>query len=189
MANILTPKFRVSYPNVFRAKKNDLSGKDEFSVVALFPKGSDLRALQAAAKEVTVEKWGADPKKWPKNLRSPFRKHEEKMTETDDGKQVYPSGMEEGGIFMNLKSSQKPGVVDATVQDIIEESEFYAGCYARATVRAYAYEMKGNSGVSFGLQNIQKVAEGDPLGSRTKAQSDFSAIESGDGDSADNLFG
>jgi len=60
MANILTPKFRVSYPNVFRAKKNDLSGKDEFSVVALFPKGSDLRALQAAAKEVTVEKWGAD---------------------------------------------------------------------------------------------------------------------------------
>jgi hypothetical protein len=191
MANVTTPKFRVSYPNVFKAKKNDLNGQEEFSLVALFPKGADLSALKKAAQEAVVEKWGSDPKKHPKNLRSPFRKHEEKQYENDSGQTVYPPGMEEGGIFLNLKSKQRPGIVDQNVQDILVESEFYAGCYARATVRAYAYDNKGNAGVAFGLQNIQKMAEGDPLGSRTKAQDDFAPIAgagTSEGASADSLF-
>lgn len=98
--------------------------------------------------------------------------------------------MEEGGTFLNLKSKQKPGLVNEKVEDIIESSEFYAGCFARATVRPYAYDAKGNCGVAFGLQNIQKMKDGDSLGSKTKAQDDFAPIEgagTGKG-SADSLF-
>jgi hypothetical protein len=178
MANVTTPKFRVSYPNVFKAKLNDMNGKEEYSLVALFAKGADLSSMKKAAQDAIVAKWGADQKKWPKNLRSPFRSHDEKATEDDvTGKKMYPHGMEEGGVFVNLKSQQKPGLVDQNVQDIISEADFYAGCFARATVRAYAYDAKGNCGVAFGLQNIQKMGEGDSLGSRTRATDDFAPIE------------
>ncbi len=194
MANVLTPKFRLSFPNLFKTKKNELSGKDEYSCMALFGKGADLTALKKAAQEAVIEKWGNDSKKYPANLRSPFRKMEEKQYENDSGQMVYPAGMEAGGFFMNLKSNQRPGIVNEKVEDIINESEIYAGCYARATVRAYAYDNKGNRGVAFGLQNIQKMGEGDALGSKTKPQDDFEAIAgagasmTAEAASADSLF-
>lgn len=183
MANINTPVFRVSYPNVFKAKKNDLNGQDEFSIVALFKKGEDLSALKAAAQKAIVDKWGPDKAKWPSNLRSPFRLQEERAKEVD-GKRTLPAGHEEGAIFLNLKSKQRPGVVDQNVQDILEESQFYAGCYARASVNAYAYDQKGNRGVAFGLGNIQKVRDGDPLGNRAKPEQDFAPIASAEGGTA-----
>jgi len=183
MANVNTPTFRVSYPNVFKAKKNDLNGKDEFSVVALFKKGEDLTKLKEAAQKAIVEKWGPDKAKWPANLRTPFRLQEERAKEVD-GKRVLPAGHEEGAIFLNLKSSQRPGVVDQNVQDIIDESQFYAGCYARASVNAYAYDQKGNRGVSFGLGNIQKVRDGEPLGNRARPEADFAPIQVEGGDAA-----
>lgn len=177
MATIMTPEFRVSYPSVFKAKRNELNGKDEFSVQALFSKDADLSKLQALVQQTIVDKWGADPKKHPKNLRKPFRNQADK-TKTDDatGKDYLPEPYVSGAVYLNLKSSQRPGVVDAAVQPIIDESEFYAGCYARATVSAYAYEQKGNCGVSLGLRNIQKVRDGDALGSKTRAEDDFTPI-------------
>jgi hypothetical protein len=185
MSNVVTPEFRVSYPSVFQPKRNDLNGKDEFSVVALFPKGADLSALKAAAKAAVVEEWGPDEKKWPTKLRLPFRDQGEKKK---DG--VMPPAHEEGAIFMNLKSQQKPGVVDQNVQPILDAVQFYGGCYARASVRAYAYEMKGNAGVAFGLQNIQKTRDGDSLGGRAAPEKDFAPIpgaETGSG-TATSLF-
>lgn len=191
MANLNTPTFRVSYPNVFQAKKNDLNGKDEFSVVALFPKGADLSQLIAAAQKAIVDKWGPDKSKWPANLRSPFRKQQEKAKDVD-GKQVLPPGHEEDAVFLNLKSQQRPGVVDQNVADIIDQSQFYAGCYARASVNAYAYDQKGNRGVSFGLGNIQKVKDGEPFGNRAKPEQDFAPIEgaaqAAPAASADDIF-
>lgn len=176
MANINTPTFRVSYPNVFKAKRNDLNGQDEFSIVALFKKGEDLSALKAAAQKAIVDKWGPDKEKWPKNLRSPFRDQAERAKDVD-GKRILPAGHEEGAIFLNLKSKQRPGVVDQNVQDIIDESQFYAGCFARASVNAFAYDQKGNRGVSFGLGNIQKVKDGEPLGNRARPEADFAPIQ------------
>ncbi len=175
MGNINTPTFRVSYPNVFKAKKNDLNGKDEFSLVALFKKGEDLSALKAAAQKAIVDKWGPEKAKWPSNLRSPFRDQAERAKDVD-GKRILPVGHEEGAIFLNMKSSQRPGVVDQNVQDILDESQFYAGCFARASVNAFAYDQKGNRGVSFGLGNVQKIKDGEPLGNRARPEQDFAPI-------------
>jgi len=179
MSNTITPKFRASYANVFQAKKNDLNDKMEFSIVALFPKGADLSELKAAAAAAAKEKWGD---KVPKNLRSPFR------SEKQDGS--TPDGMEDGGSFMNFKSNQKPGLIDARNQDIIDPVEFYSGCWARASVRAFAYDQKGNCGISFGLQNLQKLADGEPLGgSRVKASDEFKPVETTEaGASASSIF-
>lgn len=189
--NAKTPVFRVSYPHVFKPQLNDLNGQLEYSVVALFPKGADLTALKAAAHAAVVKKWGADKGKWPQNLKSPFRDQNERAKDVD-GKQVLPAGYEAGAVFLTLKSKQKPGVVDQQVNDIVDETEFYAGCYAKASVNAYAYDQKGNRGVAFGLGNLQKVKDGESLGGRTRPEDDFSAVEGeaaagGDG-SASSLF-
>lgn len=186
MSNTITPTFRVSFPNVFKAKLNDLNGKEEYSLVALFPKNADLTQLKAAAQKAIEDKWGKDQAKWPKNLKSPFRDQAERA-KTVDGKEVLPAGHEAGAIFMNLKSTQRPGLVDNQNNDILSESEFYAGCYARASVRAFAYDQKGNRGVSFGLQNIQKQKEGDPLTGRMKASDEFTPVEGGG--TGGDLFG
>lgn len=176
----MTPRFTVSYPKVFKAELNTLSGKMEFSTVALFKKGEDLSALKKAAEEVLIEKLGADKAKWPKGLKSPFRDQSDREKEG-----VLPAGHVAGAIFMSLKTSNKPGVVNQDVQPIIDESEFYAGCVAQATVRAYYYDQKGNKGVAFGLQNLQKVAEGEPLSGRSSPSEDFKPVE---GAEKDDLF-
>ncbi len=171
MENLLTPKFRVSYAKVFRPEKNNLSGEMEYSLVAVFPKGSDLTVLTAAVKAAAEEKFGADKTKWPKLLRSPIRKNEEKEKE---GK--LPDGYEAGGFFIGLKSKQRPGLVDANLQAMIDETGFYSGCFARAQVRPYGYDQKGNKGVAFGLQNLQKMGDGDPLSGRQRAEDAFEPV-------------
>jgi hypothetical protein len=183
--SVTTPYFRVSFPNVFRAKKNELSGKDEFSIVALFPKGADLSGLKKAAQDAIEKKWGTDKTKWPQNMRSPFRDHSEKMK---DGK--YPAGHEDGGVFINLKSSVRPGIVGPDMQEIIDESQFYAGCMARASVNAYAYDNKGNRGVSFGLNHLQKVGDGEPFGTRSRVEDAFAPVAgvAGSAKTASSLF-
>lgn len=171
MENVLTPKFRVSYAKVFRPEKNTLNDKMEYSLVAIFPPGADMSPLVKSISAAAAEEWGADKTKWPKNLRSPIRKNEEREK---DGK--LPAGYEPGGCFITLKSTQRPGLVDANLQAIIDETQFYSGCYARAQVRPFAYLQKGNAGVSFGLQNLQKLDDGDPLSGRQKAEDAFEAV-------------
>lgn len=173
----LTPEFRVSWPHVFKAKKNDLNGKDEFDVTAIFPLNADLSKLKAIALEAMKDKFGVDQTKWPKNPRSPFRKCKEKWKE-EDGKTIIPPGYEEGeATWINFKSTSRPGVVDENVQDIIEERNFYSGCYAIADVNAAAYDQKGNRGVSIYLNNVQKRRDGDPLGGKSSPTAAFKPVE------------
>lgn len=186
---VTTPDFRAAFPNVFRARKNDLNGKDEYSITALFPAGADLTALKKAAQEALAKKFGSDQKKWPQNLRTPFRDQGDREKTNDEGKKVLPQGYEKGSIYITLRSTQKPGVVDQNVQTIIDESEFYGGCWAKASVSAYAYDQKGNRGVSFGLGNIQKVKDGDAFGNRTKPEDDFKPVANADNtESAADLY-
>ena len=162
---IMTPEFRVSFPAVFKARSSKSdddgdAGTPKYGITMLFAKDADLSKLKAAAQAAAKEKWGD---KIPKNLRTPFRDQGDKGLE----------GYVEGAVFINATSLQKPGLVDRNREDIIDETEFYAGCYARATLRAFAYDKKGNKGVAFGLNNVQKLRDGESLSGRTRAQDDF----------------
>ena len=174
---IMTIEFRVSFPHLFKAQKMNESSDPKYGLSMLFPKGADLSNMKKVANETAKEKWGD---KMPNNIHSPF---------INQGDYEY-EGYEAGAIFVRATSKHKPGVVDANVQPIIDESEIYPGCYARATVRPFAYDVNGNRGVSFGLQNIQKTRDGDPIGGRVNPEDEFSAV--GDTEiastSTDSLF-
>ena len=161
---ITTPEFRASFPSVVKPTSFSEAQEKKYEVTALFPVGTDLAPLMALAKQAAVDKWGD---KIPTGLRSPFR---------DGSEKPDLDGYEPGVTFIKMTTKQRPGLVDAQVQPIIEEGEFYGGCYARATVTAFAYDQAGNRGVSFGLQNLQKTRDGDPFSGRAKAEDDFEAI-------------
>jgi hypothetical protein len=59
----------------------------------------------------------------------------------------------------------------------VDENGFYAGCYARATVTAYGYDRAGNIGVSFGLQGVQKLRDGEAFNGRKPVEEQFEALD------------
>jgi len=160
---LMTPKFKVSFPAVFTPQ--EYNGKTKYSVTMCFDKGENIDSLKKLVKDCAVEKWG----KLPKPFKSPFRDGD---TEKDTEK--YPSF--ENTIFVAASSQFQCGLVDQKRQPIIDESEFYAGCYARAIVGVYPWEFQGKKGVSFNLINVQKMADGEKLSGRSNASDAFEDI-------------
>ena len=75
--------------------------------------------------------------------------------------------------FINANSTTAPGIVDAARNPIIEHSEVYSGVYGRASINFYAFNSNGNKGIACGLNNLQKISDGEPLGGKTRAEDDF----------------
>jgi hypothetical protein len=163
------------------------TNKPKYSIRACFPPTAKLDALKKEAEAAAKEKWGD---KIPKTLRSPFRLNEELENPI--------VGIGDDWIIMSFSANEdrRPGIVDAKLQDIIDDSDVYSGAWYRAQVRAFAYENAGNKGVSFGLQNVQKLRDDDPLGSgRIPASKAFEPVDvpaaagNGGGKTATSIFG
>ena len=156
---IITPEFRAAFISIFKptATQNadGTPGTPRFSVRACFHPETDISALKSAAEAAVVAKFGD---KVPKSLRSPFRRNEELDNPVP--------GIGDDWVIMTFSAAadKRPGVVDSECQDIIDEAEVYSGAWYRAQVRAYGYDKAGNKGVAFGLQNIQKIRNDEPLG-------------------------
>lgn len=173
--NIITPKCRMSFPVLFDPKAPPNSGdnaKKRFSIALLIPPGCDLTLLKENAKQAAIENWGEN--KIPGNLKSPF---------LDAGKYEY-NGYEDGWVLLRPTTLNKPGLVNAKGENVTDESEVYPGRWCVASLRAYAYDVSGNRGISFGLQNIQLLDHDEPLGGRARAEDEFAPVEGTDGKKA-----
>jgi len=193
MRDDLTPEFRVSWPKVFKAEENTLNGRMEYSVTALFPKGADLSGLKRLCVAALEKKFGANKDKWPQNLRLPFRDQAEKAKKDEQGVLQLPDGHEAEAVFLTLRTTRPVGVINHDKRVLTEPQEFYAGCYARAQVNAYAYDQGNNKGVNLGLNNLQKLRNGDPLagaGVNENPENVFEAVadpDAGSGQSAQDI--
>ena len=45
--------------------------------------------------------------------------------------------------------------------------------YGRASISLYAFNSNGNRGIACGLNNLQKIKDGEPLGGKSRAEDDF----------------
>lgn len=168
MSKVVIENGRFSYLNWASPKRNQLSGKDEFSTEFLIPKSETvaIAAVKAAMKNALDKKFGAA---FPKNLRSPLRDGD---TETkQDGS---PLGSEyKGHYFIRCKSNEQPGVLDQEGHPILAANDFVSGDYGKISVTAYAYSQAGNNGVAFWFNHAQLIQKGEPLGSKSSAADDF----------------
>ena len=70
--------------------------------------------------------------------------------------------------------------MDADRNPILERSEVYSGVYGRASISLYAFNSNGSRGIACGLNNLQKIADGEPLGGKPRAEDDFAEEDDDD---------
>lgn len=168
---VITDKVRLSFTqHVFTPDE-----KGSYSIMLLIDK-KDKETL--AAINGTVEKFKTDPKavsiwgsKFLASFKSPLRDGD---TERDTEK--YPEY--KGHYFLNANTYNKPSVVDSKMNDIIDKSELYPGCFGRVSMIPAAFNVDGNKGIKFYLNNVQKLADGPAFGAgRSAVSDDFTAVE------------
>ena len=168
---------RLSYTHVFSKYAPDgdaANGKYMTNVLIPKEEKETIKALQqaieAAKKAATASKWGG---KEPKKLDMPLRDGDTDKEDDD----VYS-----GHFYVNAKSTTRPGVCDKNKSPIMDEDEIYSGVWAIVSVTFFSYDVSGNRGVACGLNNIMKFKDGERLGGRASAESDFADIDMEDDD-------
>ncbi len=178
LTQVTTPKFRVSFPQV-DVPKAYRGGKELYSIVMLFDKPlkaeGKLTDMLNLIKAAAMEKWGEIPGEiLDMSLDTcPFNDGDLKAYDGYTGTYSVRAASQFPPVIVdtgNIKKNIKP-------QAILGKEEFYSGCYARASVTAFAWGKKyGDKGISFGLQNIQKLADGEPFSGRGDPLADFDPI-------------
>lgn len=169
---VVTGLVRLSYAHIFEPKS--INGSDpKYSVSLIIPKSDKqmVKVIEEAisnAKDLGKSKWGG---KIPANLKLPLRDGDEDRPEDE----AY-----ENSYFINANSERAPQVVGtekdkATGKAIpLGPDEVYSGCYARASINFYPFNVNGNKGIACSLISIQKIDDGEPLaGVASAPEEDF----------------
>lgn len=172
---VVTGKVRFSFVNVFEARAFGEGQTPKFSVMLLIPK-SDVatmerihKAIKNAAQKGLSTKFGG---KLPTVLKTTL-KDADKDTDQDGELFADKWPYAAGHYIINVSSKNQPQIVDAACNPIINPTDFYSGCYGRASINFFAYNNNGNKGISAGLNNLQKLEDGESLGGSTSAEQDF----------------
>lgn len=155
-----------SFPRVFKetAGLKDDKVTPSYDIQLLIPKSDKktVRALLTAIKAVGEAEWGD---RW-KSVRTPLRDADKEADDvTDDGQtkgEKYPE--RKGHYFINARSTKPVGVVDRQRVPITDIDEIYGGCKGKLHITLYPYANNGNTGIGVGLNGVQKVGDGEPLG-------------------------
>lgn len=168
---------RWSYCNAWEPKSIN-GGTPKYSVSLIIPKKDTVtvRKIQAAIQAAYEEGSGklkGNGKSVPalSTIKTPSRDGDVERPDDEAYKDSY---------FINANSATAPGIVDADRQEIIDHFEVYSGVYGRASISFYAFNSSGNRGIACGLNNLQKIRDGEPLGSRARAEDDFSEDDGDD---------
>ena len=168
---------RWSYVNAWEPKSIN-GGAPKYSVSLIIPK-SDTKTIQKiqvaiqAAYEEGQGKLKGNGKSVPalSVLKTPLRDGDAERPDDEAYADSY---------FVNANSGTAPGIVDADRNPIIDRSEVYSGVYGRASINFYAFNSNGNKGIACGLNNLQKIRDGEPLGGKTRAEDDFATEDDDD---------
>ena len=168
---------RWSYVNAWEPKSIN-GGAPKYSVSLIIPKSDTktlekIRAAIQAAYEEGQSKLKGNGRSVPalSALKIPLRDGDAERPDDEAYANSY---------FVNANSGTAPGIVDADRNPILERSEVYSGVYGRASINFYAFNSNGNKGIACGLNNLQKIRDGEPLGGKSRAEDDFAEADEED---------
>jgi hypothetical protein len=177
MKVITGPNTRWSYANVWEPKSIN-GGTPKFSVSLIIPKSDTktvekIKAAIEAAYHEGESKLKGNGKSVPPlaALKTPLRDGDAERPDDEAYANSY---------FINANATTAPGIVDVDRNPILTRSEVYSGVYGRASISFYAFNSNGNKGIACGLNNLQKVRDGEPLGGKASAESDFATDDDED---------
>lgn len=168
---------RWSYVNAWEPKSIN-GGAPKYSVSLIIPK-SDTKTIEKiqAAIQAAYEEGQGKLKGNGKSvsalsvLKTPLRDGDAERPDDEAYADSY---------FVNANSGTAPGIVDADRQPIIDRSEVYSGVYGRASINFYVFNSNGNKGIACGLNNLQKIRDGESLGGKSRAEDDFDTEDDDD---------
>ena len=171
--HVVTGPVRLSYCNLVTPRAAQPGAEEKYSVTVLVPKADITtkakidNAIEAATQLGVSKKWNGQR---PPMVPNPV--YDGDGTRPSDG---MPFGEEcHGHWVFTASSSTKPRIVDANLNDIMDNNQIYSGMYGRVAVDFYPYYNANKRGIGCGLVNVQKLSDGEPLGgSRTSAEDDF----------------
>ena len=150
MKVITGPDTRWSYANVWEPKSIN-GGAAKYSVSLIIPK-SDTKTVA----------------KIKSAIEAAYQEGQAKLKVERPDDPAYANA-----YFVNANSATAPGIVDADRNPVLTRSEVYSGVYGRASINFYAFNSNGNKGIACGLNNLQLIRAGEPLGGKASAESDF----------------
>ena len=170
LTKVITGKCRASYANLNEPKSIN-GGKPKYSVSIIIPKSDTVTinkitaAIQAAYAEGESKLKGNGKTVPPlATLKTPLRCGDSERPDDEAYADSY---------FVNANSDTAPGIVDRDRNPVLERSEIYSGIYARFSINFYAFNSNGNRGIACGLNNVQKLSDGVPLGGKSNPEDDF----------------
>ena len=170
---VITGEAKLCYTHLLVPKSIN-GGPEKYSVAVLIPK-DDVEQLKlvkqaidnalSAGKAKFGEKWAQG------KLKKPLRDGDD--PEEGKGEEFH------GHFFFNTNSGTKPTLVDQKMNPVTDDGVIYSGCFARVSVNFYPFDQAGSKGVAAGLNNVQKIRDGERLGGgKTDAFEEFEALES-----------
>ena len=174
---VVTGKVRFCYANVFEPVAMNEGETPKYSICILIPK-SDTKTLNAINKAIEAAKVAGKAKIADKNGKIPSTI---KMPLRDGDEERGDDPAFEGMMFVNANSNRRPAIVDRALNEIMSKEEFYSGCYGRASLNFYAFNVQ-SKGIAAGLQNLQKLEDGEMLAGGSTADEDFGGDNAWDDD-------
>lgn len=169
--HVVTGKVRLSYVHLFKPYASRPGNEPKYSVTLLIPKSDTATrqridtAIKAATQQGLAKVFNGT---LPPVLAIPI--YDGDGVRPSDG---LPFGEEcKGHWVMTASSRQAPEIVDINLNPIIDQTQVYSGMYARVSLQFFPYN-NTKKGIGCGLGNVQKLADGEPLGTRTTAAADF----------------
>lgn len=173
---VVTGLVRLSYAHIWEPVAIEEGAEKKYSVSIIIPKDDKVtlnkikRAIEAAKEQGKTSKFQG---KIPANLKTPLRDGDVDRPEDEAYANSY---------FINCSAKTKPGIVDKNRSPILSQDEVYSGCYGHVSITFYPFNTSGSKGIAAGLNHIMKVKDGDSLGGRSTAESDFAELELDDDD-------
>ena len=167
---ITGPNVRWSYASVWEPRSFE-GGPLKYSVSLIIPK-SDTDTLEKIRKAIQAA-YEAGQMKLRGKAESVPALEEIQLPLRDGDVEHAGDPAYEGAMFVTASSKVAPGIVDANRQPIVDHSQVYSGVYGRASITFYAFSVDGDRGIACGLNNLQKIRDGEPLATRISAEDDF----------------
>ncbi len=161
----------LSYPK-FAEPEAFGGGDPKYSCTLVMEEnGADHKALKTIVAQLGRERYGDKFAALIKagKVKLPFHR-----STPEDG---YP----EGTIYIRVRTKSQPGMVaiwrgsDGKAAPLTAD-KFYAGCVVNASVMGFTYDNE-SKGISFALNNVQFVSDGERLDGRVAAQDEFDVDE------------
>jgi len=169
--NMISPTgtFQWVFLDKPKVDKNNPEKEPFYSITLLMDKKDPkviekLDQMKSCIKDALEKRFGD---KVPAKYYTPIKDGD---VETDkEGNPAYP-----GSWYIEAKNKEKPGLVDADREPILENSAVWSGCKGRLSLGFVGYDVAAKKGVTIYLNNVQLLDNSAPkMGGRKSAEEDF----------------